>query len=115
LLRPRLVGLASELNRDLWVGEDVVVPVWVCRRSTFGGEDEDTVALAQIHHGIRAALAALGAGRREQEQGPTFPHATDLAVVRPELLDYLTIPVIPICHGYSSHQSDAGLVSRPVA
>src|SRR5258708_35372814 len=96
------VRLVADLDSDLGMGEQVVIPVGVGGPASSGGEDEQSVALTQVHRGVRAALAALGAGGREQQQWPVFPHATDLALIRPELLNRLAIPIIPVRHQFSS-------------
>src|SRR5258706_11862293 len=94
------VRLVADLDSDLGMGEQVVIPVGVGGPASSGGEDEQSVALAQIHHRVGAALAALGAGGREQQQRSALPHATDLALMRPERLNRLAIPVIPVRHWF---------------
>src|SRR5258708_411114 len=94
------VSLVADLDSDLGMGEQVVIPVGVGGPASSGGEDEQSVALTEVHHGVRAALAALCAGGREQQQRPAFPHATDLPLIRPELLNRLAIPVIPVRHWF---------------
>ena len=58
-----LVGLCSDLDRDLGVGEQMVVPVRVSWSAAFGGEDEQAVAVAQIHGGGGVLSTTFGAGR----------------------------------------------------
>src|SRR5258707_13883458 len=96
------VRLVADLDCDLGMGEQVVIPVGVGGPASSGGEDEQSVALTQVHRGVRAALAALGAGGREQQQRLALPHATDLPLIRAERLNRLAIPIIPVRHQYSS-------------
>src|SRR5258708_3492655 len=93
------------------MGEQVVIPVGIGGPASSGGEDEQSVALTQVHHGVRAALAALGAGGREQQQRPACPQATDLPCIRPELLNRLAIPSIPLRHQFLS--CDPSLLDDP--
>ena len=57
----RLVGLDAELDRDQRVGEQVVVPGWVLGSAGLGGEYHHPLAVGEVHHGRRAALAACAA------------------------------------------------------
>src|SRR5712692_2838817 len=96
-----LVGLGADLDCDLRVSKQVVVPVRVGRCATLGREDKQAIAIGQVHRRCRAALAALSPRGREQKQGPAFPHSTNLALVRTECLDCLAIPIVHISHNSS--------------
>ncbi len=110
-----IVGLVPDLDGDFGVSEQVVIPVGIGWCATFGGEDEQAVAIAQVHHRARAVLSALCAGGREQKQRSAFPHTADLSSIRPELLNQLAIPVIHVRHMFSSKKIDAASVGIPVA
>jgi hypothetical protein len=53
------VHLVADLDSDLGMGEQVVLPVRVGGSASSGGEDEQSVALTEVHHRVRAALAGL--------------------------------------------------------
>src|SRR5439155_13129456 len=97
-----IIGLVPHLDGDFGVSEQVMIPVRVGWRAAFGGEDEQALAIAQVHRRVGAALAALCSGGREQKQRPAFPHAADLSFIGPERLNRLAIPVIPVRHISSS-------------
>src|SRR5260221_14019644 len=44
------VRLVADLDSDLGMGEQVVIPVGVGGPASSGGVDEQSIALAQIHH-----------------------------------------------------------------
>src|SRR5260370_24250824 len=73
----------------------------MCWRVAMGGEDEPGVDVGRGRHRLSAALAALGAGGREQKQRPAFPYAADLSSIRPERLNRLAIPIIAVRHIFS--------------
>src|SRR2546422_8560005 len=84
-------GLGPNLDGDLRVRDQIVIPVRVSECASGGGEHDQAVALGHISHWSRAALAALGPSRREQEQGCAFPHSTNFAPICLELLNQAAI------------------------
>src|SRR5579884_1126972 len=107
--------LVADLDGDFGVGEQVVVPGRVGGRAAFGGEDEQAVAVAHVHHRVGARLAALRAGGREEQQGSAFPYAADLPSVGPKLFNNLAIPVIPLRHSFPLSNIDADPVGISLA
>src|SRR5258708_3887504 len=91
-------GLGPDLDGDLRVRHQIVIPVRVSGCATVGRPDEQAIAIGEIAHRRDATLSAPGTGGREQEQGGTFPHSTDLAPVRAELLNHLAAVVLSSGH-----------------
>ena len=93
--------LVAELDRDVGVRLEVVVPVRVVGRARLRREDEDAVALELAHQ----RRDALGAGLRtevvDQHHRRALEGAPDLAAVRSELCDDLRVPVVVVGHGVS--------------
>ncbi len=61
--------------------------------SSFGGEHKDPFVLVEIHEGCFTVGAALCTGRVENEQRSPLEHSSDLAFVRPELVDDFSVPI----------------------
>src|SRR5579859_525098 len=93
-----LVDLGADLDGGLRMREQVVIPVRVGRRATFRRENQQAITVAQVHHGVCAALAAFGPRSGKQQQRSVLPHATDLAPIRAKRLDGGAIPVLSISH-----------------
>src|SRR5579863_5981877 len=75
-----------------------MIPVRVGWCATFGGEDNHTVAIGQVHQGIRALFAALCACSCEEEQGCALEWPIDLALVRTKFRNHLVIPVTHVSY-----------------
>jgi hypothetical protein len=94
------------------VASKISVPIRVGWRTTFRGEDDQAVIIGQIHQWCDAALSALRARRRKEEQRYTCEWTSNdrctrellsnQASVSAELLDDLAIPVIQVSHESSS-------------
>src|SRR5215204_517170 len=86
--------LLAYLHMHLRVGEQVVVPGGVVRRAARGGEDDRATPISDVHKRGRVRPAALGARRREEQDGEVFeeaPQVPDLALVGAELSDDLLV------------------------
>src|SRR6266487_1848274 len=97
-------GLGPNLDGDLRVRYQIVIPVRVSGCASGGGDHNQAVALGHISHWSRAALAALGPSRREQEQGCAFPHSTNFAPICTELLNQAAIVVVHLSNGPSCYR-----------
>jgi hypothetical protein len=52
--------LGANLDSDFWVGYQVAVPIRMGGGSNVGGDDDEAVAVGDVHHWCRAALATPG-------------------------------------------------------
>src|SRR5579872_1160600 len=74
--RRGLVSFVADLDRNAWVCDKIVIPAWMLRSASVGGNDEQAVAIAYIHHWRCVRLAAFSACSCEQKQGSTRKRAT---------------------------------------
>jgi hypothetical protein len=94
-------GLGPDLDGDVRLRQQIVIPVRVRRRATIRGEYDQAVAIGQISHRSRATLAAFGPGGREQEQGRALLHSANFAPMCMGLLNQAAIVVIHLSPGPS--------------
>src|SRR5258708_40151413 len=80
------VRLVADLDSDLGMGEQVVIPVGIGGPASSGREDEQSAAPTQLHHGVQAALAAVAAAGRQAQQRRACPDAPELPLMRPDVL-----------------------------
>src|SRR5439155_7844316 len=97
-------GLGPNLDGDLRVRYQIVIPVRVSGCASGGGDHDQAVALGHISQWSRAALAALGPYSREQEQGCVFELPTDFAPICTELLNQAAIVVVHLSYGPSCYR-----------
>src|SRR5260370_41172299 len=97
-------GLGPNLDGDLRLRYQIVIPVRVSGCASGGGEHDQAVALGHISQWSRAALAALGPYSREQEQGCVFELPTDFAPICTELLNQAAIVVVHLSYGPSCYR-----------
>src|SRR5579859_5888784 len=108
-------GLRGHFDAHLRIRQDVAVPVGMCRRAAFGGDDHVVVAVARERKRIDPLLTTFGAPGREQQQSRALEHARrNLAVVAAELRDNVAIDVVPyfrrscFTHGYRDVKLHSG-------
>ena len=85
--RPGLELFGAGFHRDQRIGQEVVVPIRVGRGAAFGGDDDETIAIADTGDRIDAFLPALCPNGMQEQQRPAGERAADFAGVGPELLD----------------------------
>src|SRR5262249_5038939 len=89
------VTAVAELDLHVRVGYDVVVPVGVPRVAAVGGEDRDSlVAEALVGKRVDPLLAGLGSPAVEQKEIHPFKCSAHVSLVRPDLLDNRTVPLV---------------------
>ena len=84
---PHRHGVGPELDRDVGVGHQVVVPVGVRRCAGLRAEDGEVVADRLVHERVDALGAGAGARGVEEQHRRPLELAADLATVGPELVD----------------------------
>src|SRR5581483_6023014 len=99
-------ALGSDLDGSRAPGEEIVEPGRVRRAAGVGGEDDDLVPVGLKRQRVDPRLAALGAGRVQQQDRDALEAAAHLAGVRPELLDDLRVPVVEVRHRTVVLQAD---------
>src|SRR4051794_1003414 len=68
-----VVALGSVLQLDMRIGDQVVVPDRVLRRSALRGDDRVVAVVLDAHEGGLAHLAGLRSTRRQDDDGPAVP------------------------------------------
>lgn len=86
-----LEGFAANLNRNLWMGHQIVIPGRVTVRTHIGGKDKQVLAIGQITQRRDAWFSTSGSNRREQEDGHIFQTTARFSPARTKLLDYAAI------------------------
>ena len=62
-------SLRPVFHGDLLIGDDIVIPVGMSRRASFGGHDDEAIAIFKGYQGINTFLSTLGAGGVEKNEG----------------------------------------------
>ena len=94
--------LISNLDLDVRMRHEVVLPVRVGIGASFRGEDQITCAVPKVHYRIHAWLAAAPADRVKQQQRCTFKIPSYLSVILAELSNVLCVPIVRIAaHSFS--------------
>ena len=88
-------GLVSNLDLDIWVGFEIVVPVGIGGGSSLRSEDNIAVAGVEVHHRISPGLAGAGPFVIDKQQGRALELAAYLSMVLAELRNN---PRVPIAH-----------------
>src|SRR5579859_1454395 len=99
------VGFVANLDGDVRVRNEVVIPVRVGWGARIGGDNDQAVTVGYVHNRHRTGLAAPGARRREQEQGSARKRAAGLLAVRAELLDEMAVVIVLVGHNTSNLMS----------
>jgi hypothetical protein len=73
-----------------------------------GGDDEQALAVRDIHHWRCARLSAPGTGGCEQKQGSVGKRAIGLVAVYAKILYQLAVVVLLIYHGLSGYHCQSG-------
>ena len=89
----RREGLGAELDSDLRVGLQVVVPVGVRRSTALGGEDVEIVTLDERHQRDLAEFSGLGTDGVQDDEG-VVAELSGLAAGGAELGDDLGVPIV---------------------
>src|SRR5207249_6361085 len=84
------------------LAETFVVPVGVGGRSTFGREDDETLAVGEVGERCRSLHTRPCSSHRKEQQRTALEVPADLPVVRPELLDDPCVPILWLGHAPSS-------------
>jgi hypothetical protein len=92
--RPDGNDLRSDFDGGIGIGQEVVKPVRVCWRASFGGEDRPR-AIAETLAGDRVDSLdpTLGTAMMQEQQGMAFKCPPNLSLVSSEFLDDLVVPV----------------------
>ena len=88
-------GLVSNLDLDIWVGFEIVVPVGIGGGSSLRSEDNIAVAVFEVHHRISPGLAGAGPFVIDKQQGRALELAAYLSMVLAELRNN---PRVPVAH-----------------
>jgi len=100
--------LVSDLDLDVGMRHEVVVPVGIGIGAPFRGEDKIALAIPKVHHRIHAWLAAAPADRVKQQQWCTFKVPSYLSVVLAELANSLRVPIVRIAAHSLNRQTNWG-------
>ena len=80
-------SVGADLDADLGICDEVMIPVWTGGRTRLGCEHDPSVTIGQVHDGVDPGLPALGSHGVKKEKGRTLKSSADLSAVVPELLD----------------------------
>jgi hypothetical protein len=94
-------GFGPNLDGNIRMRHQIVVPVRVSQCASIGGNHEQTITIGDMHHWGCTVLATLSAYSREQEQRPSLEWSISFVPIRAELLNQLAIVVILIGHNLS--------------
>src|SRR4029450_12407404 len=86
--------LAPHFDARVRLHREIVVPVWVARRSSIRGEDHVARVVAEVSNRADAAHTRLRAGVVEQEQRRSLERAANASFIGAELVDHLGVELI---------------------
>src|ERR1700730_6399446 len=94
-LRARPELLAPDLDRDLGMRDEVVIPGRVGRRATLGGDDDVVVAVARVHDRGFPNLAGLGSrGGEDYEVAAQEGPGRGFPAVGAQVVDQFAVEVL---------------------
>src|SRR5258708_27659778 len=93
-----LKGFGSDLNGDIGMGDDIVIPIRMGWRAGFGRDDDQALTISCVCQRVDTLLAALRAHCGKQDQRRSCIRSTNLAFVRMKFLYNLAIPSLIIVH-----------------